>query len=191
MVVVAHAPGPVSEEEEAHHLHHPLAAAAVPVLHVAELLHELAPHAGLLADLALGGLGGALAGVDVALGQRKHGAVLHPHRRRVLASAEAPHADPSGRELPDHRPSSASASSGTRGTKRTGTTRSARPSRKRIRSSPWACLTGHTSAAPGASWSISSRGGSPVAAAVTEMPPNGARSGAPAAPSPTLTSTLS
>ena len=47
------------------------------------------------------------------------------------------------------------------------------------------------SAAPGASWPTSSAGGSCSAAAVTRMPWNGARSGAPRDPSPTRTSTLS
>ncbi len=46
--------------------------APVPIARLAELTDGLGHDAGLLADLAGGGLQRALAGVDVALGQREH-----------------------------------------------------------------------------------------------------------------------
>src|SRR5256884_2762438 len=148
-VVIAHAARAVAEEEEAHDLHHPVAVAAVPVLHVAELLDQPAVDPGLLAQLAGGGVGGALAGVDVALGQGEDPPVLHPHGGQELASPEPPQRQTSRRELADHSsaPSPASVSSApsgrseTSGPKRTGTTGSRRPSRKRISSSLWSWRT--------------------------------------------------
>src|SRR5439155_24360655 len=127
----AHAPRAVAEEEEAHDLHHPVAVAAVPVLHVAELLDQPAVDPGLLAQLAGGGIGGALAGVDVALGQGKDPPVLHPHGGHELASPEPPQRQTSPRNLADHTPAPSSApvpsapparpgTSGTNGTGPTG-----------------------------------------------------------------------
>src|SRR6185295_2360420 len=150
---------------------------------VAELLDGGRLEPCLLPHLPQGGVLGGLALLRVPLRQRED-VVAHAHDGEVRPAAHVADHEPARRELADH-------SSVTNGTKRTPVTASSSPSRKRIRSSWPPRSTGQTSAAPGSSCSSRAAGGRSCAVAVTEIPPNGARSGAPWEPSPTPTTTLS
>src|SRR5205814_1422971 len=72
----------------AHRLPDALAVALKPVGHRLQLAHDLAFPARLFAHLAQGGVGGRLAGIERALGQRPHGLVAE------IAGADEQHAAP-------------------------------------------------------------------------------------------------
>src|SRR5207237_273222 len=72
----------------AHRLPDALAVALKPVGHRLQLAHDLALPARLFAHLAQGGVGGRLAGIERALGQRPHGLIAE------IASADEQHAAP-------------------------------------------------------------------------------------------------
>jgi hypothetical protein len=82
VVVVVELPAHVVEQEEAHHLRDPPAAAHVPVADVAELLDERRLDAGLLAHLAQRRVGGGLGAVGMALRQGEHLAAVRGAARR-------------------------------------------------------------------------------------------------------------
>src|SRR5215211_5169469 len=185
VVVVRDPSGQIAAEIEGDHLQNALPVDGVPVAHVADLLERVRLEAGLLTHLAHGGLPHRLLAVRMALGERHDGPAPQLHDGQERPAAEAAHHAPARGELALH------ASSGTSGTKRTGATTSSPPAWKRIRTSRPPRSTGQTSVPSGRSCSKRAAGGSSGAVAVTEIPPNGARSGAPAEPSPTRTSTLS
>ena len=97
VVVIAGLAGDVVEQEERDRLGDPRAVALVPVAHVAELLAHGRVDTGLLADLAQRGVGGRLAGLGVALGQRQD----------LATAGSAPHGDDHDAVRPAHDHSSA------------------------------------------------------------------------------------
>src|SRR5207253_9952710 len=71
LVVILGLPAPVGEEVEVDRLADRAPVAPVPIARLAELAHRLGDDSRLLANLALRGLHGRLAGIDVPLRERE------------------------------------------------------------------------------------------------------------------------
>ncbi len=101
VVVVGDVTADVGEQEEAHRLADRAPVAPIPVARLAELTHGLGNDPGLLANLALGRLHGALTRIDVPLRQREHAravgrAASGDDRDHLIAA----HDDAAGGEAP-------------------------------------------------------------------------------------------